>query len=138
MALPKVASQSILAALPKRQGIPTVPTIAFVRDPMDRFLSYFWFARKMDTRMTYRQAVDGLFGDQGGVTAFHYVHRLPQATMIPEGAEVHKFENINEVWRDYGFPALPHLNASPRGEVPDYRKAELLKYYEADLELRHA
>ena len=133
-------------ALPLFSGLPTVPAFAWVRDPLDRLASCFWFFRNSqhhwydwDARLAWRNLVDQVLAETAAIAAPHWV---PQAELL-EGyldLTVFRFEELRERWAEIGFPPLPHLNGIARGADVDlgYRRAELLEYYAADLELRGA
>lgn len=139
MAIPKVASTSILSVLPRHKGAPpTVPTFAFVRDPVQRFISGFQFLSAQnypDFPKEYRAFVDRVLGGARNV------HWQPQAELLDGIANLtlYRFEDLQRRWAQIGFPTLPVRNASqPIQFDVEYRINELLTYYRKDVILRAA
>lgn len=137
MALPKVASTSIATALPSFEGIPTVPTLAFPRDPIDRLMSgwRFLFSEGKEIQRDHKRFVDLVLSGSPHKWASHW---CPQAELLKNIPRLclYRFEDLGTVWRAMGFPPLPHLNRTTALEVGEYRRDDLLEFYAPDYALR--
>lgn len=51
---------------------------------------------------------------------------------------IHKFEDIMSLWADYYQGGMPWYHGHTRIAVEDYREADLINFYEKDLELRRS
>jgi len=108
----KVACTSIRTVFKRRIKNPDGrPLITFIRDPIDRLKSGYNFFQGTGRWQyfpppeTYRDHVDNVLAGQKNI------HWDPQ-TDILKGLEVTPYllEDINKVWKWFGFPELPHLN----------------------------
>lgn len=137
MALPKVASTSITTALPRFEGIPTVPTLAFPRDPIERLMSgwRFLFSEGRELQRDFERYVDLVLS---GAPHAWDTHWRPQAELLANipRLSLHRFEDIGTIWRTMRFPPLPHLNQTTAVMVGEYRRDELLDFYAPDFALR--
>jgi len=121
------------------------PVHAFIRDPIDRFISAAKLAgkyRKVPKRHPYELFVDRVLDGEKDQ------HWIPQAEYL-KGLNIipHPLERMNSIWAKWrdelGFPRLKPDNCSPMFEHrlsvinTSYRINDLVEYYKEDYRLRH-
>jgi len=133
----KNASTSLVKNSRSRPIDPQPGALVFVRDPIERLVSYYGYQRRYaqengSARPPYRDwhhLVDCV------LNGYTDAHTRPQVDFMGDGVakQIVPFENLGLV-----FPWLPHLNktAEPVAVDMSYRVDELREFYARDFELR--
>lgn len=138
----KFPDNSMLQWLAEVEVDPTKPVIAFVRDPLSRFLSAMVQMRFTDvdetiTTMEQEGTVTGIRGRQ--VNVAQNPHFKPQYLWLTPTAKLYRFpDHLTEGATEVGFILpLPIINpATADKPVPTQeQEARILSWYAADLDL---
>lgn len=141
--IPRVGSNTVRAVvhdeLTNEQAMAYPTRIAFIRDPSDRWVSYYSMAAAFEAQGT-EFPHKGIFTSYEAFVDYALTHndmhwRSQKESLSIDGVyiatETHRFDEIRIHWPHAGF--LPNLNSVKHLPVNNYRRDDINAYLKDDI-----